>query len=322
MPPIVIVMIFVGASAILFLALMTLDRRKSQARLLRERLEAIDEAAARNPSEELVILRDELLSGIPALNRLISHSSRLATIQPWLNQSGLKIRAGKFLLVCVAAGVLFASLAWNIGQTPWLALVGFPLGAAIPCLYVATVRNRRFKRFDVLFPEAIDLLARAVRAGHAFTTALELIATDVAEPVAGEFRKAFEEQKFGLPIRDALMNLAGRVPSVDVKVFVTALLLQRETGGNLADILDKLSYIIRERFKILRQVRVFTAQGRLTLAMLMALPPGCVAIMMFLNPDFMRPLLTDPIGHFLIGAAVTSQTIGYFVIRKIIRIKV
>ncbi len=143
----------------------------------------------------------------------------------------------------------------------------------MPYAYAAHMRTKRFQKFEEKFPEAIDTLARAVRAGHAFTTALEMIANEVSEPVAGEFRQLFEEQKFGLPVRDALLNLADRVPLVDVKFFVTAVMLQRETGGNLAEILDNLSYVIRERFKILRQVRVHTAQGRLTMVLLMALPP-------------------------------------------------
>jgi tight adherence protein B len=149
-----------------------------------------------------------------------------------------------------------------------------------------------------------------------------MIANELAEPVAGEFRQLYEEQKFGLPVRDALVNLTERVPLVDVKFFVTAVMLQRETGGNLAEILDNLSHIIRERFKILRQVRVHTAQGRLTMVLLMALPPTIVVLMQILNPGFIQPLFTDPLGHTLIVAGITLQTLGYFVIRRIIRIQV
>ena len=184
------------------------------------------------------------------------------------------------------------------------------------------MRTKRFAKFEEKFPEAIDTLARAVRAGHAFTTALEMIANEIAEPVASEFRQLYEEQKFGLPVRDALINLTERIPLVDVKFFVTAVMLQRETGGNLAEILDNLSYVIRERFKILRQVRVHTAQGRLTMVLLMALPPTIVAIMLAVNPGFIQPLFTDPIGHTLIVGGITLQTVGYFVIRRIIRIQV
>jgi tight adherence protein B len=196
------------------------------------------------------------------------------------------------------------------------------LGGFIPYSYASYRRTKRFQKFEELFPEAIDTLARAVRAGHAFTTALELIANELSEPVSSEFRKLFEEQKFGLPVRDALMNLAERVPLVDVKFFVTAVMLQRETGGNLAEILDNLSYVIRERFKIMRQVRVYTAQGRLTMLLLMGLPPVIVVTMLLTTPAFIRPLFADPIGHVLVVAGVVLQTLGYFVIRKIIQIQV
>jgi tight adherence protein B len=149
-----------------------------------------------------------------------------------------------------------------------------------------------------------------------------MISDEISEPVASEFRKLFEEQKFGLPVREALGNLADRVPLVDVKFFVTAVMLQRETGGNLAEILDNLSYVIRERFKILRQVRVYTAQGRLTMLLLMGMPPLIVMGMYFMNPQFIRPLFTDPIGHAMLVIGIVLQTMGYFVIRKIIRIQV
>ena len=165
-------------------------------------------------------------------------------------------------------------------------------------------------------------LARAVRAGHAFTIAIEIVCSELSEPVATEFRKLYEEQKYGMPVRDALLNLSERMPLVDVKFFVTAVMLQRETGGNLAEILDNLSYMIRERFKILRQVRVYTAQGRLTMMLLMGLPPVIVTVMWVMNPQFIMPLFQDPIGHVLLVAGLTLQTIGYFVIRKVIRIQV
>ena len=168
------------------------------------------------------------------------------------------------------------------------------LGGFLPYSYASYRRTKRFQKFEELFPEAIDTLARAVRAGHAFTTALELIANELSEPVASEFRKLFEEQKFGLPVRDALMNLAERVPLVDVKFFVTAVMLQRETGGNLAEILDNLSYVIRERFKIMRQVRVYTAQGRLTMMLLMGLPPVIVVTMLLTSPASSGRCLPTP----------------------------
>ena len=205
---------------------------------------------------------------------------------------------------------------------PPICLAGRAVRTLLPYSYANYKKNKRFQKFEELFPEAIDTLARAVRAGHAFTTALELIASEIADPVASEFRKLFEEQKFGLPVRDALINLTERVPLVDVKFFVTAVMLQRETGGNLAEILDNLSYVIRERFKIMRQVRVHTAQGRMTMMLLMGLPPIIIVTMQIMNPTFIRPLFNDPIGHILLVVGITLQTMGYFVIRRVIQIQV
>ena len=225
-------------------------------------------------------------------------------------------------MLCVVTAVGLGAAAFFAGGSIMFGWAGVLLGFFVPYAYASHMRARRFQKFEEKFPEAIDTLSRAVRAGHAFTTALEMIANELAEPVAGEFRQLYEEQKFGLPVRDALVNLTERVPLVDVKFFVTAVMLQRETGGNLAEILDNLSYVIRERFKILRQVRVHTAQGRLTMVLLMALPPTIVVIMIMLNPGFIHPLFADPLGHILIVAGITLQTLGYFVIRRIIRIQV
>jgi tight adherence protein B len=322
------ILVFVVVAMGVFAVASLLDQRSAQARLLRERLASVQEAAARQPSEELALLRDEMLSKIPAIDNLLRRSSRISNLQPFLEQANLKIRAGNILMLCAISAVGLAGVGFiAAGSLPpnqalLFAAVGLVLGGFLPYSYASYRRNKRFQKFEELFPEAIDTLARAVRAGHAFTTALELIANELSEPVASEFRKLFEEQKFGLPVRDALMNLAERVPLVDVKFFVTAVMLQRETGGNLAEILDNLSYVIRERFKIMRQVRVYTAQGRLTMMLLMGLPPVIVITMLTTSPAFIRPLFADPIGHFLVVAGIVLQTLGYFVIRKIIRIQV
>ena len=322
MVALIAITVFLVIAGLVFAVGYGMDSRNSRARLLRERLNSLQQASHRGPTEDLQLLRDELLSEIPALNRLLERSRSISRLQIVLSQAGMQTRPGKFLLSAACAGTVGALLFdWVTGSVLFGLLGGVACGSA-PFIYVFYLRTRRFSRFEQLFPEAIDLLGRAVRAGHAFTTALEMIGTEMAEPLAGEFRKLHEEQKFGLPLRDALLNLAERVPIVDVKFFVTAVMLQRETGGNLAEILDKLSYVIRERFKILRQVKVFTAQGRMTLAILMGLPPGLALLMMFTNPDFMGPLFTDPIGHFLVFVGVLMQTIGFFFIRKIIHIRV
>jgi tight adherence protein B len=298
------------------------DRRNSRARIIKDRLAAERKAPERAPEEELALLRDEQLSQIPALDTFLRRSTRVSDLQKMLAQADISLRVSNFLGISALTGVAATIIAYVLSKRVEVAWVALLVGFVLPYSYASIRRNKRFEKFEELFPEAIDTLARAVRAGHAFTTALEMITAEVSEPVSGEFRQLYEEQKFGMPVRDALLNLTDRMPLVDVKFFVTAVMLQRETGGNLAEILDNLSYVIRERFKIQRQVRVYTAQGRLTMALLMGMPPIIVTTMLLLNPSFIRPLFSDPIGHFLLVAGITLQTIGYFVIRKIIRIQV
>ncbi|HXM69148.1 MAG TPA: type II secretion system F family protein [Candidatus Acidoferrum sp.] len=305
---------FVGASLI--------DQRNAQARLIKDRLATAQKAPEHELDEEAPLLRDEQLSQIPALDTLLRRSARVSAMQEALLQAGMKIRAGNFLVVCLLCGGLagFAAFVWT--GNPAVAWAGLLIGAFLPYSFVSYRRQKRFEKIEELFPEAIDTLARAVRAGHAFTTALEMISNEVSEPLAGEFRQLFEEQKFGMPVRDALTNLTERVPLVDIKFFVTAVMLQRETGGNIAEILGNLSTVIRERFKLQRQVRVHTAQGRLTMVLLMGMPPAVLTILWMFSPEFVRPLFYDPIGHTLLVASILLQTMGYFVIRKIIKIQV
>ncbi len=314
--------VFVVVALGVFVVASLLDERSSKARLLRDRLSTVQKTPEREPSENLALLRDEMLSKIPALDNLLRRSARISNLQTLLEQADVKSRAGNVLLLCVVSGAGLGLLVLLFSGFPQIAWLAALMGMFLPYAYANYKRNKRFQKFEELFPEAIDTLARAVRAGHAFTTALELIANEIADPVASEFRKLFEEQKFGLPVRDALVNLTERVPLVDVKFFVTAVMLQRETGGNLAEILDNLSYVIRERFKIMRQVRVHTASGRMTMMLLMGLPPIIIITMQLMNPSFIRPLFDDPIGHILLVVGITLQTVGYFVIRKVIQIQV
>jgi tight adherence protein B len=317
----VALLVFAVVTVAVFAGMSLLDQRTAQSRILRDRLSAT-QAPIEQVAPDVALLRDEVLSRIPAFDTFLRRSERVSVLQKMLAQGSVDVRAGNFLVLCAISAVILAIIAFIAGGNLIFAWVGAVLGFFLPYAYASHMRTKRFQKFEEKFPEAIDTLARAVRAGHAFTTALEMIANEVSEPVAGEFRQLYEEQKFGLPVRDALVNLADRIPLVDVKFFVTAVMLQRETGGNLAEILDNLSYVIRERFKILRQVRVHTAQGRLTMVLLMALPPTIVLVMTLMNPGFIRPLFTDPIGHALIVGGITLQTLGYFFIRKIIRIQV
>lgn len=305
----------------LFAVISGLDKRNEQARVLRERLAALDSAMARHQDQELELLRNDLLSSVPALNKLLNQSRFVARIQTRLSQGAMGIRAGKFLLSAACSGV-FAALLVGEFAGGILPLFAFIAGAYVPFGVLELRRARRFQRFENMLPEAVELLARAVRAGHSFSSSLELIATEMADPLGSEFRKIYEEQKFGLPLRDALLNFSDRIPITDVRFFITAVLMQRDTGGNLAEILDKLSYLMRERFKILRQVRVYTAQGRLTMWILMLLPVGLAIMMASMSPKIFGRMFTDPLGHVLIGVSLVMETIGFFLIRKIVHIKV
>jgi tight adherence protein B len=234
----------------------------------------------------------------------------------------METRPGKIILTCgVLAGVtyLVAKILFLRFPIPILAAMG---AGVIPLVYVAMKRRKRLRQFEENFPEALDLLNRAVRAGHAFTTGLSMIANETMDPIAGEFRTTFEEQNFGLPLRDALQNLADRVPLIDVRFFVTALLIQKETGGNLSEILENLAHVIRDRFRIYRDVRSKSAHGRLTAGILIALPPLLVLALGIVNPHYMRVMFDDPIGPLFLWGAAIWQILGSVLLWKIIRIEV
>src|SRR5262249_35340183 len=200
-------------------------------------------------------------------------------------------------------------------------LLGGALGFALPWVFLRIKRTKRMRAFEESFPEALDLMARALKAGHAFVTGLKMVADEMPEPIGPEFRKTFDEQNFGLPLKDALANLTLRVPILDVRFFSTAVLIQRETGGNLSEILENLPHVVRERFKILRQVRVYTAHGRLTGYVLLALPAFLSIALAFINPEHMQLLFRERIGHMLLSAAAVMQTVGYFLVKQIVKIE-
>jgi tight adherence protein B len=291
--------------------------------LIRKRLSAVRKAERRGEvSLDLNLVRDEMLSSMPWLHRLLLQWSWSTRLQEFLLQAGMKTKPGKILLV---SGVLALGSFLVARHFIRHFLIVLPISivvAATPLLVAAIKRNRRLRQFEEHFPEALDLLGRAIRAGHAFTTGLEMIGKETAEPVAAEFRTAFEEQNFGLPLRDALLNMSERVPLMDVRFFVTALLVQKETGGNLAEILDNLSHVIRDRFRIYREVRVRTAQGRLTAGILIALPIFMMIVLSTLNPHYMNVLFEDPKGPMILAIAGIMQVIGSAILWKIIHIEV
>jgi tight adherence protein B len=312
---------FMVALALLFVFVLAGGTRPSS--IIGGRLEAIDRSSPRGKMKlDLGLIRDELLSGIPALNRLLLRWTWSGRLRNLVAQAGLKVRAGKLVLLSTVLGALTAELVQAIYGTPLLSGAAGALALFSPLVVVLSLRMRRLRAFEREFPEVIELLARSVRAGHSFTTGLEMVATDLPEPAAGEFRVTFDEQRFGLPIRDALMNLCLRVPLLDVRLFVTALMVQKETGGNLAEILDNLSHVIRERFRIAGEVRVRTAQGRLTAIILIVIPVAMLGMLHVINPDYVNLLFVDRLGKYMLAAAVVLQMIGAAVLWKIVKIKV
>ena len=312
-----VVVLGLAASATYFFVAEPATKKRMQGRLA-----AMLAVGMQLPGGRELKLRRKKASEVPLFDRALAQFKWVQGIQLFIQQAGLQITATMLLLMSFSLALLVC-LAGLVMNMPALLLLVTAAGVgAIPFLVINFMRNRRFAKFEELFPDTIDMMARAVRAGHAMTTALELIATEMPEPIATEFRITHEQQSFGLPLHEALQNLLTRVPVSDLNVFVTALSIQRISGGNLAELLDNLSGVIRERFKIMRQVQVFTAQGRLTLYLLSCLPPGTALMLYFMSPDYILPLFKDPLGHQIIGVAVTMQILGIVVIRKIIRIKV
>ena len=312
-------LIVAGISVLPFL----LARSSNREKLVRRRLESIEKAQRRGTvTLETKLLRDELLSDVRPLHWLLLRWSWSSWLRERICQAGMQIRPGKLLLISGVVGlsayliVRKVSLSYALGSAAGVA------GLLLPLAVVMFKRMRRMREFERNFPEAIDLLGRAVRAGHAFTTGMEMIGKELPPPVSDEFRVTFEEQNFGLPLKDAFLNLTERVPLIDVQFFATALLIQKETGGNLAEILDNLSRVIRERFKILGEVRIRTAQGRMTAGILMALPPTMMVLLGALNPAYTRLLFTDQWGTYMVLTALILQAVGSAMLWKIVHIEV
>jgi tight adherence protein B len=316
-------LVFIATASIALAGFYFLIEEPSERRRMRRRLEAIEESSRTvDDSEENRVLRETVLSRIPKLNAMMLDVPFLVRFDITLRQGDVPLTVARFCAIVVGLGTL-GFVAGAVARFPVsLSVILASLVAAVPFVVVSFRKHRRMSRFAGQFPDAIDLLARAVRAGHAFTTCLELISQELADPVADEFRTVYEQQNLGLSLKDALANLVVRVPLPDVRIFVTALQVQRESGGNLAEILDNLAAVIRERFKLFRQVRVITAEGRLSLYALTALPFVAALLFAVVNPGYLAPLIEDPLGHRLIAGALVSQFIGYLVISRIVRIKV
>jgi tight adherence protein B len=275
------------------------------------------------PEEEGDLLVKQRHAGpLPGLDRFASGTARGSALAAWIEQSGVQVSISALFLIALGLAALMGlivALAMRM-IAGWV--VGGALGFVMPFMFLKIKRTRRMAAFEEAFPEALDLVSRALKAGHAFATGMKMVADEMPDPVGTEFRKAFDEQNFGLPLKDALANMTVRMPSLDVRFFATAVLIQRETGGNLSEILENLSHVVRERFKILRQVRVYTAHGRLTGYVLLGLPVFLAIALAFINPEHMELLFRERLGHMMLGATVIMQTVGYFWIKQVVKIEV
>ncbi len=245
-------------------------------------------------------------------------------LQKLIEQAGLKWKVARLVHSCLGLFLVAFWLSWGLLPAQYRAaafLVG-AAAAALPLLYVASKRRTRLHKFEEQFPDSLEFMARSMRAGHAFSVSLEMLHREFQEPLAGEFRRVFEEHNLGMPLDLALQKLGQRVPSLDVHFFVSAVLLQKRTGGNLAEILDKLAYVIRERFKLRGKIRAISAHGRMTGAALTLIPIGVAAMMFIVNPDYVTFFVREEVGNLMMAGAIALQLIGYAIIRKIVNIEI
>jgi len=264
----------------------------------------------------------ERLSNIGSLDSTLAKSGdALEPLSDLVNRSGLKTTVGTVILACLFIALVTIAVVSRYSPYFSVALIVGISAGFLPIAFVKHMAARRLAIFEEQFPEAIDLIARALRAGHALPTALQMVSDEIPQPVGGEFRLLFDQQNFGMSLPDALKAFGQRIPLVDARFFVTAVLTQRETGGNLSEVLDKLSSVIRDRFKVKRQVRAVSAHGRITGWVLGALPPVVAGVLFIISPDHIRLLVDDPLGVQMVLIGLTLQVIGVVAIRRILRVE-
>ena len=295
------------------------DKKRAK---LQKRLNEALLHSAQTEDIDVVLARNELMSEIPLLNRTMINIQAALQLKRMLDQANLHITPSRLLMFSFMAGML-GGLAASVLTIfiPLMVLAGV-VCAALPLIHVYWRRKKRFDSFLEQLPDALDLISRALSAGHAFSEALHMVSIEMPEPIATEFRKAYEEQNLGLSVKLALENLTQRMPLLDLKMCVTAVLIQRETGGNLAEILEKVAYTIRERFRIMGDLKTLTTSSRMSAWLLCGLPIFVAVAVTVMNPDYMSVLWTDPRGHYLIAAALLLQITGMFIVRKILKIKI
>jgi tight adherence protein B len=278
--------------------------------------------SAHTEDVEVVLARNELMSEIPWVNQFMVQLQATLHLKRMLDQADLHITPSRLIMFSFMAGTLGA-LATSVltAFIPMMVLFGL-VAASIPFIHVWWKRRKRFNEFLALLPDALELISRALSAGHAFSEALHMVSDEMQEPIASEFRKTYEEQNLGLSLKLALENLSQRIPLLDLRMCITAVLIQRETGGNLAEILEKVAYTIRERFRILGDLKTLTTSSRMSAWLLCGLPIFVAIAVTMMNPEYMSVLWKDQRGHYLIAAALIMQITGMLIVRKILNIKI
>ncbi len=279
-------------------------------------------AGSHASGESASMIKKRLLSETPAFQRLLLQMPRVSQLDRLLEQSGLTWTVSDMIVLSLISPVLVGGLGLFLHLPVYLVLLLALVSVSIPLLLVLRAKSKRLSKVDHQLPDALDLIGRALRAGHAFPTAMKMVGDEMNAPIADEFKATFDEVNFGISMNDALMNLATRVPSTDLRYFVIAVMIQRETGGNLAELLDNISKIIRERIKLLGQIRVLSAEGKMSAWVLGLLPFAAALMIQLTNPGFLAVLYTDPVGKKMIAGALTMMVLGVLAMRKIIRIRV
>jgi tight adherence protein B len=296
------------------------DARGPEAQRMERRLQMI--SAGWHDEQNASVLKERMLSSSPAIQRLLMGLPRVHRLDRLLEQSGLPWSVAQYLVLTLAlmvGAVLGVAL---LTKSPWLLFAAAVVAALLPLGYVLRARHKRMRRIEAQLPDALDLMARALRAGHAFPSALKMVGDEMSDPIAREFGAAFDEVNYGISMQDALLNLAARVPSNELKYFVVAVLIQRTTGGNLAELLDDIAAIMRARQKLLGTIRVLSADGRLSAWILCILPFALALAIFALNPVFLSILWTDPAGPVAVAIAAVLMVIGIFWMREVIRIHI
>jgi tight adherence protein B len=318
----IVIFVSVAVFAVVVLVILALSPDTASPARFRATLDSVLKMSGLAAPEEVVDVRkNHLLSSIPWLHKLLEGFDAAVELQRVLNQADLAWNPARLLLTAAAGWAIAASLIqWRTGLGPVCMALALPFGLA-PFAFVLSKRRKRFGLFLKNLPDALDLMVSALRAGHSMVGALGIVANDAQEPIRREFRLCFEEQNFGVDLREAMANLLLRMPLPDLRMIVTAILIQKESGGNLAEALEKTGYLIRERFKLRDQIKVHTAQSRLTAAILITAPFALGTILYFQNPAYMMLLFSRPLGHKMMAVGAVLNVTGLLVIRKITKVR-